>query len=58
MQSQELGCPAAFRVLKKAGLEVMITTSHSAPYSAETDEIRIGFVESWVTSDDIDIISS
>jgi hypothetical protein len=47
----------AFRVLKKAGLEVMITTSHSAPYSAETDEIRIGFVESWVTSDDIDIIS-
>jgi hypothetical protein len=35
----------------------MITTSHSAPYSAQTDEIRIGFVDSWVKSDDIDVIS-
>ena len=46
-----------FAALKKAGLDVMITTSHSAPYSAQTDEIRIGFVESWVNSDDIDVIS-
>ena len=34
----------AFKALTKAGLEVMITTSHSAPYSAKTDEIRIAFV--------------
>ena len=36
---------------------MQVTTSHSAPYSAQTDEIRIGFVESWVNSDDIDVIS-
>ena len=47
----------AFKALKKSGLEVMITTSHSAPYSADTDEIRIAFVESWIKSPDVDYIS-
>lgn len=47
----------SFKALKKAGLEVMITTSHSAPYSADTDEIRIAFVESWIKSPDVTYIS-
>ena len=47
----------AFKALTKAGLEVMITTSHSAPYSAKTDEIRIAFVESWIKSPDVTYIS-
>ena len=31
---------ATFAMLKKEGLEVMVTTSHSAPYEASSDEAR------------------
>ena len=46
-----------YAALKKAGLEVMITTSHSAPYSAKSDEVRIAFVESWIKSPDVTYLS-
>ena len=36
---------ATFAMLKKEGLEVMVTTSHSAPYEATSDEARIGRVD-------------
>ena len=35
----------------------MITTSHSAPYEATSDESRIGLVDSWVASDNVDYLS-
>merc|ERR1711865_1279798 len=46
-----------FRILKKAGLLVMVTTSHSAPYAASSDRAKNLIVESWVQSNDIDIFS-
>ena len=38
-------------------LQVMVTTSHSAPYEATSDEARIGLVDSWVRSSNIDYLS-
>ena len=35
----------------------MITTSHSAPYEADSDEIRRAFVKSWANSDNIGYLS-
>lgn len=35
----------------------MVTTSHSAPYEATSDEARIGLVDSWVRSSNIDYLS-
>jgi hypothetical protein len=46
-----------FSILKKAGLLVMVTTSHSAPYAASSDKAKNLIVESWVRSNDIDIFS-
>ena len=46
-----------FAILKKAGLLVMVTTSHSAPYAASSDRAKNLIVESWVRSNDIDIFS-
>ena len=46
-----------FRILKKAGLLVMVTTSHSAPYAASSERAKNLIVESWVQSKDIDIFS-
>ena len=48
---------SAFAVLRKNGLDVMITTSHSAPYEADSDEIRRAFVKSWANSDNIGYLS-
>ena len=47
----------SFVALKQAGLRVMVTTSHSAPYETDSDETRVALVDSWVRSDNIDYIS-
>jgi hypothetical protein len=47
----------AFANVKKAGLLVMVTTSHSAPYAAASEEIKEGLVDSWIKSKDIDLFS-
>ena len=47
----------AFAVLRKSGLDVMITTSHSAPYGADSDDIRIAMVKSWVESSNVGYLS-
>ena len=47
----------AFAACKKAGVLVMITTSHSAPYAASSNHAKQLFVDSWVKSKDIDIFS-
>ena len=48
----------AFAACKKAGLLVMVTTSHSAPYAAGSEASKIALTESWAASDDIDIFVS
>tara|TARA_B100000795_G_scaffold38350_1_gene25244 strand:+ start:786 stop:2312 length:1527 start_codon:yes stop_codon:yes gene_type:complete len=47
----------SFIALKQAGLSVMVTTSHSAPYETDSDATRVALVDSWVKSDNIDYIS-
>ena len=47
----------SFIALKQAGLRVMVTTSHSAPYETDSDATRVALVDSWVKSDNIDYIS-
>ena len=56
---QELidGFESAFAVLRKNGLDVMITTSHSAPYGANSDDIRIAMVKSWAKSSNVGYLS-
>ena len=46
----------AFAACKQAGLLVMITTSHSAPYAASGSSKEL-FVDSWAKSNDIDVFS-
>ena len=48
---------AAFLACKKAGMLVMVTTSHTAPYAAATDHTKRLLVDSWVKSKNIDIFS-
>ena len=36
-----------------AGVDVFVTTSHSAPIQAESDEARIAMVDAWAKSDNI-----
>lgn len=47
----------AFKALKKAGLLVMVTTSHSAPYAASSEKAKDLIVKMWLKSTDIDIFS-
>ena len=47
---------AAFVACKRAGMLVMVTTSHTAPYAA-TDHTKRLLVDSWVNSSSIDIFS-
>lgn len=42
---------------RRMGVDVFITTSHSAPYEAESDEARIAMVDAWAKSDNIGYIS-
>ena len=51
------GFNKVFKAAKKAGLQVGVTTSHSAPYQTDTPQVAIDVVKSWVTSDDIDFLS-
>jgi hypothetical protein len=46
----------AFVACKQAGLLVMITTSHSAPYAASARAKEL-LIDAWVKSDNIDIFS-
>ena len=55
-QRLALALEAAFVACKKAGLLVMLTTSHTAPYAA-TDHTKRLLVDSWVNSSSIDIFS-
>ena len=48
---------AAFVACKKAGMLVMVTTSHTAPFAAATDHTKRLLVDSWVNSSSIDIFS-
>lgn len=47
----------AFAATKKAGLLVMVTTSHSAPYAAGSTATKLALVDSWAKSETIDIFS-
>ena len=47
----------AFAAVKKAGLLVLVTTSHSAPYAASSEKAKDLIVKSWLKSKNIDIFS-
>ena len=47
----------SFAALKNAGLNVMVTTSHSAPYETDSDDARVKIVDAWVKSGNIDYLS-
>jgi hypothetical protein len=47
----------AFKKCKAADLVVMVTTSHTAPTGVSLGDIRLKLIESWVKSDNLDIIS-
>ena len=47
----------AFAACKQAGLLVMVTTSHSAPYAAPSVSQKLAIIDSWAKSDNIDIFS-
>ena len=47
----------AFAACRSAGLLVLVTTSHSAPYAASSDNAKELLVDSWVASKNIDIFS-
>lgn len=47
----------AFAACKEAGLLVMVTTSHSAPYAAGSDTSKMALVDSWANDENIDIFS-
>ena len=47
----------AFAACKEAGLLVMITTSHTAPYAAGSDTSKMALVDSWAKDENIDIFS-
>lgn len=42
-----------FARCRRAGVQVLVTTSHSAPNEAESDEARIAMVDAWVKSDNV-----
>ena len=48
---------ASFAKVKAAGLNVIVTTSHSAPYDCDTPETAIALVVAWVQDPNIDILS-
>jgi hypothetical protein len=46
-----------FARCQRAGVNVFVTTSHSAPKEAESNEARIAMVDAWVKSNNIGYIS-
>jgi hypothetical protein len=47
----------AFSACKQAGLLVMVTTSHSAPYATASANSKAALVNAWVKSKNIDLFS-
>jgi hypothetical protein len=48
---------AAFAAAKSEGLQVHVTTSHSAPYKANSPAVSVALVKAWVTDSNIDVLS-
>merc|ERR1719273_450291 len=48
---------ASFAKCKAAGLKIMVTTSHTAPYKANTPQDAVALVKSWVSDPNVDILS-
>jgi len=48
---------ASFAKVKAAGLYVIVTTSHSAPYACDTPETAVALVKAWAQDSNIDILS-
>lgn len=48
---------AAFKAAKSAGLGVMVTVSHSAPYHTDTPQDGVELIKAWVQDENIDVIS-
>lgn len=48
---------AAFEQAKMLGLKVIVTMSHSAPYSTDTPVDAVSMVKAWVTDKNIDALS-
>ena len=48
---------AAFAACKAAGLTVVVTTSHSAPYACDSTSDAIAFVKAWAADENIDVLS-
>ena len=42
-----------FARCRSVGVDVFITTSHSAPITAESNEARVAMVDAWAKSDNI-----
>ena len=47
----------AFAAIKKRGLLVGVTTSHSAPYQTDEPADAVAFVKAWVADPRIDVLS-
>ena len=48
---------ASFAKVKAAGLSVIVTMTHSAPYDCDTPETSIALVVAWVQDKNIDILA-
>jgi len=48
---------ASFAAMKKAGLVVAVTTSHSAPYQCDSPQDAVDFVKAWCADSNVDVIS-
>jgi len=48
---------AAFAATKAAGLQCHVTTSHSAPYKADSPAVSVALIKAWVTDANIDSLS-
>merc|ERR1712150_452245 len=47
----------SFEAMKSAGLLVMVTTSHSAPYQCDTAQDAVDILKAWCADDNLDVIS-
>jgi len=47
----------SFQAMKSAGLLVMVTTSHSAPYQCDTAQDAVDILKAWCADGNLDVIS-
>jgi hypothetical protein len=47
----------SFAAMRKAGLIVAVTTSHSAPYQCDTPQDAVDIVKAWCADSNLDVIS-